>query len=1039
MVDSLFHPLNIFIVGLGGGFLIPLFFRLGKTWVSAVFVLALAAMTFISGYALVQLLHGAAPIEILTGGARPPYAINLRMGVTEGVVVFSVNLIALFGAGYFVREKYGTMLLYLLIVMGIQGMIATRDLFNLFVFLEIVSIATYGLLGLQDTPAALSATFKYLMATVLASTFFLIGTVLLYAVTGILNIDDLIANRTAITGPIGFAGLMFLLACLLLELKPFPANGWGLDAYETARSDIGAMIAGGVSAGVFFALLKLLPLFDDQLELIAASGAVTFIFSNLIGLQQTKAQRLLGYSSIGQMALLMIAASLLHQLNAENAVFLVVGGLFVNHLFAKVGLFWLAGYVGKERLQDWSILVGNPGAILVFGILIVAISGLPPFPGFWAKWQLVMTLAAGERYLWIAILLVGSLLEAAYMFHWLGLTLHSSAGADTIPRRQAAVLPVVGMAALLVVSGYFVAELAGITARWVYLPLVAGLSVCLLARLPGRAQGLTTLVVGLVGGIWLILGLSGLNYLFAVILLAGGLVVSIACLTRTDRRPSFYPLLIIMLLSLPALPYATTSLEFIFIWELITLSSCFLILLRAEAASHALQYLLFSLAAAFFLLCGFAVLHAQTGSVSLSALRMTGPDSVPIFVLLAIGLLIKAGTVGVHVWLPGAYAQADDDVSALLSAVISKVSIFGLLVGTYVAIRSELSLNLAHVLGWIGMLTTLAGAMLAVRQDDMKRMLAYSSMSQLGYIVAAIALMSHLGWVTALYLVANHLMVKGILFLVAATIILRTGKRLIGELGGLAGVMPLTFGAAVVAIVAMSGLPPLAGFGGKWLLLSAMIEKGWYGPALMTLLATFVGFVYMARFIQVIFLGPRKPAHDSVLEAPTTLLIPQYLLIAGILLMSFFPKLLIDPISAAINPQFASTLVWEGMSLEMIYGYWNPVPVMAFAVIVSAILFGLFWLLRRTGWSMSPQTIQNAGNGMTQPSFYRFAKSVFAMLTPPWASAFWSGLTEATVALAQRMRMLYTGNGQTYNLYILYYFLVLYIAGGGIRQIWPSS
>ena len=77
--------------------------------------------------------------------------------------------------------------------------------------------------------------------------------------------------------------------------------------------------------------------------------------------------------------------------------------------------------------------------------------------------------------------------------------------------------------------------------------------------------------------------------------------------------------------------------------------------------------------------------------------------------------------------------------------------------------------------------------MMAVRQDDMKRMLAYSSMSQLGYIVAAIAL-SHLGWVTALYLVANHLLVKGILFLVAAAIILRTGKRLLGDLGGLAGV-----------------------------------------------------------------------------------------------------------------------------------------------------------------------------------------------------------------------------------------------------------
>ena len=143
MVDSLLHPLNIFIVGLGGGFLIPMFYRLGRSWGAIAFVLALTAMTIISGYALFTLSEGASSIEIQTGGAKPPYAINLRMGLAEAVFAFSVNLVALFGASYVVREKYGTVLLYLLLVMGIQGMVMTRDLFNLFVFLEIVSIATW--------------------------------------------------------------------------------------------------------------------------------------------------------------------------------------------------------------------------------------------------------------------------------------------------------------------------------------------------------------------------------------------------------------------------------------------------------------------------------------------------------------------------------------------------------------------------------------------------------------------------------------------------------------------------------------------------------------------------------------------------------------------------------------------------------------------------------------------------------------------------------------------------------------------------------
>ena len=445
---------------------------------------------------------------------------------------------------------------------------------------------------------------------------------------------------------------------------------------------------------------------------------------------------------------------------------------------------------------------------------------------------------------------------------------------------------------------------------------------------------------------------------------------------------------------------------------------------------HALCYLLFSLVAAFFLLVGFALMHAATGTALLATLRAAGPDNVTVFLLLAIGLLIKAGAVGVHVWLPGAYAEADDIVSALLSAVVSKASMFGLLLGTYLAIRSEVALNLAHAIGWIGMLTALVGAMLAVRQNDMKRMLAYSSMSQLGYIITAIALMSHLGWVAALYLIANHLMVKGILFLVAATLILRTGRRVLADLGGLATAMPLTFAAAVVAMIAMSGLPPLTGFGGKWLLLNAMLEKGWFGPAMMTLVATFLGFLYMARFIQATFLGANTAEHDSIAEAPMALLVPQYLLVAGILVMSFFPKLLIEPISRAIDPQFASTLVWQGMSLEMIYGYWNPLPVMGFALAAATVLFGVFWLLHLTGWWV---------RGHPPVGFYDTCGRLTAILTPPCAIAFWTGLAEALGALAGRTRLIYSGDGQTYNLYLLYYVLTLYVAAGGLRQLWPGG
>jgi hypothetical protein len=122
------------------------------------------------------------------------------------------------------------------------------------------------------------------------------------------------------------------------------------------------------------------------------------------------------------------------------------------------------------------------------------------------------------------------------------------------------------------------------------------------------------------------------------------------------------------------------------------------------------------------------------------------------------------------------------------------------------------------------------------------------------------------------------------------------------------------------------------------------------------------------------------------------------------------------------------------MSLEMIYGYWNPVPVMVFAVSVSAILFGLFWLLQRSSWWRAIANIESRGARL-----YETLKTVFTTLTPPWAGAVWGGLVAATTTSAERIRMLYTGNGQTYNLYILYYFLVLYMAGGGVRHLWAAG
>jgi formate hydrogenlyase subunit 3/multisubunit Na+/H+ antiporter MnhD subunit len=1053
--DILLHPLGIYVLALGAGFLIPLFDRAHRGSAVLVFFAALAGMVTIAGLNLLAIVNGAPSIDIETAGIAPPFSINLRFGLFEGGFVLAVNTAALLGAWHCLpslRQHASALLLYLIMVMGINGVIMTRDLFNLFIFIEITSIATYALIGMERTGPVLAAGFKYIIATSVATTFFLLGTIFIYYQTGTLNIDDIIVHADLIQGPVGFIATLFVLTSLLIELKPYPANGWGLDVYETTHSGIASLISVGVSAGVLFAIYKVLPLMDSYLTSIAFIGGATFLVSNIIGLKQDNARRLLGYSSIGQMGLLTLALALLLQLDASSQLVLVVGGLFINHLLAKAGLFWLAGVIDRSQIKDWCAIAQRPGLLLLLGTMMAALIGLPPFPGFWAKWQLVMILAEGGQYLWIAVVLTGSLLEAAYLFRWFSHarvtddnSMGDSSTGEVPPQAVVSLtqqLPAAIATLLLFVTGYGMAVEMNIETPGMFLPLLAGFVLWLIDGIHGRLKALAMLLVVGAGGYWLTNDLEGINRLFSYLLVGGGLLVSIAAMYRNDDRRGFYPLLAVLLLSLAALLRAKTSLEFFFGWELMTLSSYLLVTLGRDGVKPALNYLLFSLGSAYFILAGFALAYAASGSLLLSELGNSGDSIGLIFSLLAIGFVIKMGGFGVHIWLPGAYAEADDDFSAMLSAVVSKAGIFGLvLIAANLGVQSDIGLDPAYVLGWIGILTATFGALMAVFQEDIKRLVAYSSMGQLGYIVTGIALMSHLGWVSALYMTVNHFLFKGILFLSIAGIVLRTNERMMYKMGGLIKNMPFTFVFTMIAIIAMSGVPPLTGFGGKWMLFNALMDKGWYFIAAFAFFSSAVAFLYMFRLLQTVFLGQRKLEHAKLREAPAILLAPQFIMIAAIMVISAYPRLLLDPLSAAIDPWISNTLVWEGFALQTQYGYWNAPMIMA---VVGGVWMVPLIILLLVSLTMNIQKVEQfnivyAAERPHRPEDTHFAYNFFAhydraigFVVRPRATAFWNAAVEWSHTLASSLRVFYNGNGQTYALFILMYFVAMVLFNGGL-------
>jgi formate hydrogenlyase subunit 3/multisubunit Na+/H+ antiporter MnhD subunit len=1053
MLDILLQPLGIFVLALGAGFLIPLFDRAHRGSAILVFLLALTGLVMIAGFNLMHIINGAAAIDIETAGIKPPFSINLRFGLFEGGFLLAVNTVALLGAWHYLsalKQHASALLLYLILVMGINGMVMTRDLFNLFIFIEITSIATYALIGMERNGAVLAAGFKYIIATSVASAFFLLGTIFIYYQTGTLNIDDIIANRDLIQGPIGFIATLFVLTSLLIELKPYPANGWGLDVYETTPSGIASLISVGISAGVFFAFYKLLPLADGYLQSIAVIGGVTFLFSNIIGLKQDNAKRLLGYSSIGQMGLLTLALALLTQLNADAQLPIIIGGLFINHLFAKAGLFWLAGIIDRKGIRDWSAIALNRvqgrRLLLLLGILMAALVGLPPFPGFWAKWELVMLLAGNSMFGWIALILIGSLLEAAYLFRWFSHARNSNNLSDddqtevTVSFWQP--VPIAIAVILLFTTGYLMADVMHAASPELFLPLVVGFALWLIDCVHGRLKNLPMLAAVAVGGYLLTEDLEGINQLFSYLFIGGGLLVSIAAMYRNDDRKGFYPLLAVLLLSLASLLRAQTSLEFFFSWELMTLSSYLLVTLGRNGVKPALTYLLFSLGSAYMILTGFAVAYAATGSLLLSSLGSSGESMAIIFSLLAAGFVIKMGGFGVHIWVPDTYAEADDDFTALLSAVVSKAGIFGLIIiAAQLGIRSDIGLEPAYVLGWIGILTATFGALMALFQEDLKRMLAYSSMGQLGYIVTGVALMSHLGWVSAMYMTVNHFLFKGILLLSAAGIILRTNQRLMYKMGGLIKNMPFTFTFTMIAIIAMSGVPPLTGYGGKWMLFNALMDKGWYWIAALAFFSSAVAFLYMFRLLHTVFLGQRKIEHAKLREAPAILLLPQAVMIICIMVISAYPKLLLDPLSAAIAPYISNTLVWEGTAMIAHYGQWNAPMIMG---VVAGVWMVPLIILLLVSLTMKIQKVEQfnivfAAERPRRPEETHFAYNFFAhydraigFLVRPRATAFWNASVEWVHTLASALRIFYNGNGQTYALFIIIYFVAMFMVNGGL-------
>ena len=1034
-------PLYIIAVGLGAAFLLGL---LPEKWQRAAYgvtLLALALMGWIAGSWLWAFaLQGAAPVEIFTAGTQPPFAINFRVGLAEASLALLMALTGLHAALYMrdtlFKQGRRAMAVLLIFVMATCGVIFTRDLFNLFVFMELVVISTGGLVLLSADRRALGAGLKYLIVSQLVSILMLVGMVFAYHATGTLNIDGMAAAQADLFKGGALAFFLMLMA-VLAELKPFPANGWGLDIYESAHPAFAALFSAATGAATVYAADKLLLIGGAQwLPLASAIGIVTFVLANIFALVQDNDRRLLGYSSIAQVGLILTVIGQRDLLGEQY--YFVAGGILLAHAVAKAGLFWLSGLVAARGLSDWATLRGHPVLVFAFVTFIALLVGLPPFPGFYAKWELAHALAANGQLWLLGLILFGALLEAAYLFRWFGYVLkreQPQAGLLLQAIKEDVALSAVVVAWLL---AYLWGELSGQGNLLHAIPLLFALLFLPLDWLPAKLKnGLA--IAGLVGWFYLHYpSYDALQLIFAAVMLPGGAIILLASFQTQQRRVGFYPAAMLMFAGLAMLIEAKTSFAFFAAWELLTVGSYFLILRGKHSEPHALSYIVFSLGGAFLMLAGFALAAQGVPDFKIAALAQVAEPFAPwVFALLAIGFMTKTAAVGVHIWLPGAHAEAETDVSPLVSGILLKAGLFGLFVLLMTMGKQQLyGVELTHVMLWIGAISALIGNLLAIFQEDAKRLLAYSSIGQMGYALFGLAMMNHLGWLMALMFVINHYIYKSMLFLSVGGVAKRTGTRDMYRMGGLITLMPLSFIATMIGIIAVSGVPPLSGFGGRWIFYNAIMTAEYRLPMVIIFLAGPIAFLYLFRLIHTIFLGQLKDELRTVKEAPFWIVLPQMIFVVALLVFALIPGMALRHVDAYLAPFFGGQngLDWAGLTITSEFGYWSPVSIMLVIGVIFATLFAWLLFVNRRAQPVKQFNIVFAGERPFRPETTHFAWNFFApyrkalgFLTQPLVTIFWETLTELLHSAADILRRMYTGNGQTYAIHLLAFVIIVYL------------
>ena len=409
-------------------------------------------------------------------------------------------------------------------------------------------------------------------------------------------------------------------------------------------------------------------------------------------------------------------------------------------------------------------------------------------------------------------------------------------------------------------------------------------------------------------------GVDGLSLPLVVLTAFLGFIVVLISWKINLRTREYFAWLLLLETSILGVFCSLDLLLFFVFWEIEIIPMYFLISVWGSGRKEysAIKYVIFTLFGSAFMLAGILSLYFTTGSLSMVDLTQNGLGMVqsimpaaPIFFLLLTGFAVKLPVVPLHTWLPDAHTDAPTAGSVMLAGALIKMGGYGM-IRLCVSFFPQVARDYAPLLVTLAVISVLYGAALTLRQTDIKRMIAYSSVSHMGFVLLGVFALGHISLTGAALQMVSHGLLTGLMFAMAGLVIHNVGERNLNNLGGLARQIPIITVVFSVAGLGSLGLPTTSGFAAEFLIFTGSFSSTMVGGIEVYTLLSVLGVVlsagYILWMIQRTFYGPPQEQYNHVKDADVLERVYMFAFIALIMLVGIYPAILTDIIKLGISP-----------------------------------------------------------------------------------------------------------------------------------------